>query len=135
MKLLRFQLNKLIRDNMSQDMRNQDIIVHDKILDDKEYIAALKAKLEEEVAEALCAQSLDEYKKECADVLEVVHAFIKALGSSIEEVEAIRLAKKERSGGFDAKIYAMYVEHTQEHPATAYCRSQPHKYPEITPPE
>jgi len=133
MKLLRFALDKLIRDKMADNMRSEDIIVHDRMLNDQEYLIALKKKLQEETEEILLASTPDQLAQECGDLLEVLYALIKASGLSLEQVEQARLAKKVKNGGFERKVFVSYVEHTQEHPATAYCRAQPAKYPEITP--
>ena len=42
--------------------------------------------------------------EELADLLEVMSAVAAARGSSIEEVEKIRVRKKEKRGGFEKRI-------------------------------
>ena len=42
--------------------------------------------------------------EELADLLEVMSAVAAARGSSLDEVERIRLGKKEKRGGFEKKI-------------------------------
>ena len=131
MKLLKFKLDKLIRDKMSAQMRAEDIIVHDRILNDTEYLHALKTKLKEEAQEVVDATNKQEYINECADVLEVLYALAQALNISLDQIEHARLEKKEQKGAFENKIFVSYVEHTENNPATLYARAQPNKYPEI----
>lgn len=52
--------------------------------------------------------------EELADLLEVIHAVIAARGSTYEQVEALRLAKNEKRGGFEKKIWLESVEAPNE---------------------
>ena len=70
------------------------------ILSNEEYIVALEAKLNEEVAEYQADKNLEEM----ADVLEVLHAICVARGYSLAELEAMRANKAEKRGGFKEKI-------------------------------
>ena len=76
------------------------------ILSNEEYIVALEAKLNEEVAEYQADKNLEEM----ADVLEVLHAICVARGYSLAELEAMRANKAEKRGGFKEKIFLEYVE-------------------------
>lgn len=69
-------------------------------LPEDEYLTLLDVKLNEEVAEYMESGSLEEL----ADILEVIRAIATAHGSSVEEVEAIRQAKREERGGFEQRI-------------------------------
>ena len=60
-----------------------------------------ETKLTEELNEYLSSKDAEEL----ADLLEVVDALINARGWSREEVEQIRLGKKEKRGGFAERIY------------------------------
>ena len=42
--------------------------------------------------------------EELADLLEVIHAVVLARGSSMDEVEQIRIQKDEKRGGFTKRI-------------------------------
>ncbi len=64
------------------------------------YLSLLDAKLNEEVAEYQESGSLEEL----AGILEVIRAVAAARGSSFDEVEAIRQAKREVRGGFEQRI-------------------------------
>jgi predicted house-cleaning noncanonical NTP pyrophosphatase (MazG superfamily) len=42
--------------------------------------------------------------------MEIVHAFAKFHGTTLEEIEEIRCEKAERRGAFDEKIFLIEVE-------------------------
>ena len=48
--------------------------------------------------------------EEIADLLEVIHAVVKARGSSLEEVETIRRDKAAKRGGFDKRLLLTEVQ-------------------------
>ena len=60
----------------------------------------LDQKLNEELQEYQESKS----QEELADLLEVIHAVALARGSSIGEVEQIRIQKAKKRGGFDKRI-------------------------------
>lgn len=72
-----------------------------RILDVEEYAAALRAKLQEEVAEYLEAHD----PQELADVLEVLHALAALHGLTPQELEAQRAAKAQARGGFGGRVW------------------------------
>ena len=45
-----------------------------------------------------------------ADVLELLHAALKVYGKTFEELEEVRVHKKEKRGGFDKGLYLIDVE-------------------------
>ena len=45
-----------------------------------------------------------------ADVLELLYAALKVYGKSFDELEAVRVKKKEKRGGFDKGLYLIDVE-------------------------
>ncbi len=61
----------------------------------------LRAKLFEESAEVAVAQDGFEALQELADLLQVVRAYTRALGYSLEDLETQRLRKLKERGGFD----------------------------------
>jgi predicted house-cleaning noncanonical NTP pyrophosphatase (MazG superfamily) len=97
--------NKLVRDKIPEiieaDNRKYDI----KILSDEEYLTAIDAKLDEEVAEYHKDQNIEEL----ADILEVVYAAAVARGYSIEQLEEVRQNKAETRGRFDKRLYLKSV--------------------------
>ena len=98
--------NKLVRDKIPEIIEGDGKICKTRILSDEEYIAALEAKLNEEVAEYQADKNLEEM----ADVLEVLQAICIARGYSLEELEALRAKKANERGGFADKIFLEYVE-------------------------
>ena len=93
--------NKLVRDKIPQIIEQSGKSCVTRILSDEEYIAALDAKLQEELNEYLSDGSMEEL----ADLLEVMMAAAKARGHDFSEIEAIRRKKAEKRGGFNACIY------------------------------
>ena len=98
--------NKLVRDKIPEIIEADGKACKTHILSNDEYIAALEAKLNEEVAEYQADKNLEEM----ADVLEVLQAICIARGYSLEELEALRVKKASERGGFADKIFLEYVE-------------------------
>lgn len=71
----------------------------------------LDAKLNEELAEYQESKSMEEL----ADLLEVVRAVALARGSSMEEIEAIRIAKADKRGAFKNKLLLKEVHEPPSH--------------------
>lgn len=93
--------HKLVRDLIPQIIEASGDTCVTRILDRDDYIDCLETKLTEELNEYLSSKDAEEL----ADLLEVVDALINARGWSREEVEQIRLGKKEKRGGFAERIY------------------------------
>lgn len=72
-----------------------------RVLEEEEYLQCLHKKLDEEVAE--CHESGD--IEELADILEVVCALCRAKGHTLEELREVCLAKREKRGGFDGRVF------------------------------
>lgn len=98
--------NKLVRNKIPEIISESGRVCKTKVLSDKEYVFELERKLSEEVHE----YKLDKNPDELCDVLEVVYALAEARGMSVEELEAKRLAKRERRGGFDERIYLIETD-------------------------
>lgn len=126
--MIRFRVEKLIRDGLPQMMRDQGLTVFCHRLDDAAFLAALKAKLIEEAQEAAAAAP-DELLEELADVSEVLATLITAAGLSPEAVESARLAKRAQRGGFDGRVHNEAVEGEADSPGVAYYLARPDQYP------
>lgn len=98
--------HKLVRDGIPDIIRKNGDKPIFHIASDREYVAKLKDKLEEEVAEF--RKSLD--VEELADVLEVVYALGARLGYTMRDIERIRMRKAKDRGGFAEGII---LEETQ----------------------
>ena len=69
-------------------------------LSEDDYLLLLDLKLNEELLEYQESKSM----KELVDLLEVMHAVALVRGSSIGEVEQIRIQRAKKRGGFDKRI-------------------------------
>ncbi len=92
--------HKLVRDKIPEIIEQAGKTCVCSTLSEPDYIAMLDQKLNEELAEYQESKSMEEL----ADLLEVMIAVSAARGSSIEEVERIRMKKKDQRGGFEKKI-------------------------------
>lgn len=93
--------DKLVRDLIPEMIEASGKTCVTRTLTDAEYIAALDAKLGEELAEYLADGSMEEL----ADLLEVMMATAAARGHDFAEVEAIRQRKAAQRGAFDRRIW------------------------------
>ena len=93
--------NKLIRDNIPDIITAQGRKPVVSKLNNEDYIHALHQKLQEEVAEYLEDNRLEEL----CDMLEVIFSIAKAKGYSIKDIEACRDSKNLKNGAFDKKLY------------------------------
>lgn len=98
--------NKLVRDKIPEIIERSDKTPHTRILDDDEYITELDRKLDEECAEF----HKDKNVEELADIMEVVYALAKAVGSSPDELERVRKGKADKRGSFEKKIFLERVD-------------------------
>ena len=128
--VLRFRVEKLIRDRLPQIMREQGLAVFERHLDDGEFAAELRRKLVEEAAEAAAAEP-QALAEELADVLEVVMALAATSGLTMSQVEARRLAKRAERGGFEARVYNAAIEAEPGSPAAEYYLARPEQYPRL----
>lgn len=96
----RIRYHKLVRDRIPEIIRAGGGSCVTETLTEADYITMLDLKLTEELNEYQESKSLEEL----ADLLEVMHAVAEARGSSMAEVEAIRLRKREDRGGFAGRL-------------------------------
>ncbi len=91
---------KLIRDKIPLIIakENKKPLFH--IAKKEEYILHLKNKLLEEVNEFIDNEDVEEI----ADILEIIYSICEQKKISIEEIEEIRLEKKQAKGSFKNKI-------------------------------
>lgn len=129
MSLKRFRVEKLIRDHLPDIMRGKGILVHERVMEQDEFIAKLKDKLQEEAEEVKHARNENELAEELADMLEVVYALSKTIGISLEQIEKTRLEKRKKKGGFDGKIYNPYVDIEEANPSIEYYLKKAEYYP------
>lgn len=92
--------NKLVRDRIPDIIAAQGKRAVIRVLSPQEWLAALRAKLQEEVDEYRAAPSLEEL----ADVVEVIHGLLAAEGVSWARLEEVRLKKRQHRGGFERRL-------------------------------
>lgn len=92
--------HKLIRDRIPEIIEKDGKRCVYSVLSREDYLSLLDLKLNEELAEYQESKSMEEL----ADLLEVIRAVAAARGSSIEEVEQIRIQKAEKRGGFEKRL-------------------------------
>lgn len=92
---------KLVRDRIPEMIEAAGKRCTTRVLADAEYLAALDAKLTEELAEYQADKSMEEL----ADLLEVIMAVVQARGHDFSEVERIRRDKADKRGGFLQRIW------------------------------
>lgn len=92
--------HKLVRDRIPEIIEADGKIGICETLSDEDYLCMVDAKLDEELAEYHKDQNIEEL----ADLLEVIYAATKARGYSLEQLEAVRVAKAAERGAFEKKI-------------------------------
>jgi predicted house-cleaning noncanonical NTP pyrophosphatase (MazG superfamily) len=102
--------NKLVRDGIPKiiELDNKKYTMN--VLETAQYEVEIKRKLEEELKEYQQASSNEEAIEELADLLELIYAVLPLHNSTIEELEKVRLAKRDKRGGFDRGYYLIEVE-------------------------
>ncbi len=96
--------DKLVRDKIPEMILNKGSVPETEILNDEDFLKYLNKKLVEEAQEVVDAKDIESKKEELADVLEVIYELALKEGISLEDVEKVRLRKREVRGGFTSKI-------------------------------
>ncbi|WP_342551086.1 nucleoside triphosphate pyrophosphohydrolase [Lysinibacillus sp. FSL M8-0216] len=102
--------NKLVRDKILEIIEADRLSYNARTLESSELLKEVKAKMIEEAKEFHSADTAHESVEELADVLELVHTALSALGVTFEELEEVRKQKREKRGGFEKAIYLIDVE-------------------------
>ena len=97
--------NKLVRDKILEIMDAQGKTYNARVLDSEEYSQELKKKFQEEVNEFIEAKTDVESMEELADLLELIYAALGAQNKTMDELEKVRLQKKEKRGGFEQRLF------------------------------
>lgn len=102
--------NKLVRDKILEIIENDKLSYNARVLLPEEHLTEIKKKLYEEVREFDETTNEKDGLEEMADVLELLHAALKVYGKSFDELEEVRVKKKEKRGGFNQGLYLIDVE-------------------------
>ena len=98
--------NKAIRDRIPEIIKESGRTCKISILSDEDFLIELEKKLSEELEE----YSRSKLIEELADIIEVILRILELKGKSIDELNKIRLEKKERSGGFHKNLFLIQVD-------------------------
>lgn len=101
--------NKLVRDKIPEIIEKNGEKAITKILDNNDYWSSLLEKVKEELYEIETAETLDETKKELADLIEVVRAMAENKGFSLPEIIDEADKKAAERGGFHSRILLLEV--------------------------
>jgi predicted house-cleaning noncanonical NTP pyrophosphatase (MazG superfamily) len=104
------EYKKLVRDRIPEIIREKGSVPESRILGEAEYLAELKKKFQEELAEYLSAATPEARLEEMADIFEVITALNEAEGRDIEQVIEIQKKKREERGAFDKRIFLESVK-------------------------
>lgn len=102
--------HKLVRDLIPQVIEADGKTCVTRVLAPSEHLGEIKVKMQEEALEFQEAASPTDAVEELADILELVHAALHVYGVSYEQLEQVRVQKKEKRGGFSKGIYLIEVE-------------------------
>lgn len=102
--------NKLVRDKIPDIILETGAKCAYRKLSDEEFLEALNAKLNEEVAEYQESGSVEEL----ADILEVVYTLAYLKGYNFPAMDDLKKRKAEERGGFHKKIMLCFVEEKDE---------------------
>jgi predicted house-cleaning noncanonical NTP pyrophosphatase (MazG superfamily) len=102
--------DKLIRDGISERLRQKGVSHKTRTLSPAEFAVALRSKLDEEIAEYDAAQDPDDRLSELADLVEVVYALARLDGHEPSDVEARRHRKAGDDGGFEGRLFLVETE-------------------------
>ena len=102
--------NKLVRDKIPDIIAGQGKPCGIRLMTDAEYLDALNAKLDEELAEYHQSGSVEEL----ADILEVVYSIAVAKNCTPGKLDRIADDKAKERGRFNRKIMLEYVEEEED---------------------
>lgn len=90
-------MSKLVRDKIPQIIeKNDGILPSFYVASEEEFLIALDVKLDEEIGEFRNASDDQSAAEEIADVMEVLLTLAHSRGFSSEQIETIRLEKREK---------------------------------------
>ncbi len=102
--------NKLVRDRIPEIIEMSGKVFTTRILEEDDYLIEINKKMHEELAEYEEATSNEDSVEELADLLELIYAAANTYGTTIEELEKIRIHKAKIRGGFEERIFLVDVE-------------------------
>ena len=107
--MARIEYHKLVRDRIPEIIRAAGGDCRTRVLADAEYVAALLAKAQEEIAE-LAAAPAGERIVEFGDVHEVLDALLAAWGIDRAAVAEIQTRRRAERGGFRERVLLEWAD-------------------------
>jgi predicted house-cleaning noncanonical NTP pyrophosphatase (MazG superfamily) len=104
------QYNKLVRDTVPEILRAKGRKIITRTIAGPEMLDALRAKIDEEVAEYDAATDDIQAAAELADLLEVILTLARKRGFDEADMQRIRAEKAELRGGFDRGCFLVETE-------------------------
>jgi predicted house-cleaning noncanonical NTP pyrophosphatase (MazG superfamily) len=104
------QHNKLVRDKIPEVLQTMGFRTTTRTITGPEMLSALRAKIDEEVAEYDRATDDTQAVAELADLIEVILAIAGRLGYDEAEIQRVRSEKADRRGAFEAGCYLVDSE-------------------------
>lgn len=102
--------HKLVRDLIPEIIQREGKTCRTRILDEREYRAALEEKFQEEWNEYRRAPSAGAALDELADVLEVMRGLLGVHGCTFDELEERRRAKAAERGAFQRRVFLIEAD-------------------------
>ncbi|USN53750.1 MAG: nucleoside triphosphate pyrophosphohydrolase [Candidatus Nomurabacteria bacterium] len=102
--------NKLVRDLIPEIIAEDGYHAEIRVLDEVEYLKALREKLFEEAKELAEAPDVTAITNELIDLYEVLAAFEKAYGLRHSEVIELQEKKRAERGGFKKRLFLVRTE-------------------------
>jgi predicted house-cleaning noncanonical NTP pyrophosphatase (MazG superfamily) len=104
------QYNKLVRDKVPGTLRAGGHKVTTRTIQGAEMLRALRAKIDEEVAEYDAAPDDEQAAMELADLVEVVMAIARRRGFTEAAIQQLREAKAAQRGTFERALFLISAE-------------------------
>ncbi|WP_019415995.1 nucleoside triphosphate pyrophosphohydrolase [Paenisporosarcina sp. TG20] len=102
--------NKLVRDGIPEIIKASNKKYSMKVLEPSDHEVEIKRKLVEELKEYQETSTNEDAIEELADLLELIYAALPLHGSTMEELEEVRVKKRAKRGGFEKGYYLIEVE-------------------------
>ena len=125
-----FKFDKIVRDKVTQLLKENNIDYKQVILTKSDLIKKFKLKLIEEADEVNEANTEEDTISEIADVLEVIEGMVNALGIDYKKIKEAKERKLKRRGGFEKGVFIEYVSSEDNNPHISYFLDNPDKYPQ-----
>lgn len=106
---MRKYYHKLIRDHIPEIIAGDGKKFQTTVLQDEQYREALLKKVLEEAAE-VAKSSPAELPSEIADLFEVVEAVMATYGITMDDIQSVKVQRRNERGGFSKKLQLEWVE-------------------------